>query len=190
MEEVPLARRALLLKEGRLVFDGTPQALFAETTLVHDSGLEEPAATRFLKAFPFLFPGIRNADAEINQLLEAIPPYTGKMQRIDTKSPPEGIRRQSEIEIQDLSHVYMANTPLAQQSLVSVTMTVTKDIPHGLVGSTGSGKSTLLQHLNGLYRPQHGSVRVGTYDLNSPDLDVKGLRRYAGLVFQNLNCIF
>jgi len=107
------------LKEGRLVFDGTPQALFAETTLVHDSGLEEPAATRFLKAFPFLFPGIRNADAEINQLLEAIPPYTGKMQRIDTKSPPEGIRRQSEIEIQDLSHVYMANTPLAQQSLVA-----------------------------------------------------------------------
>jgi len=86
--------------------------------------------------------------------------------------------------------VYLEGTPLAQQSLVSVTMDVKKNIPHGLVGATGSGKSTLLQHLNGLYRPQHGQLRVGSFDLAAPDLDVMALRRYAGLVFQNPELYF
>ena len=69
-------------------------------------------------------------------------------------------------------------------------MEVQKNVPHGLIGATGSGKSTLLQHLNGLYRPQHGTVRVGPFDLNAADLDVKSLRRYAGMVFQNPESYF
>ena len=69
-------------------------------------------------------------------------------------------------------------------------MDVQKDIPHGLIGATGSGKSTLLQHLNGLYRPQSGTIRVGPFDLNAASLDVKALRRYAGMVFQNPESFF
>ena len=84
----------------------------------------------------------------------------------------------------------MAHTPLAHHALLNVTMEVKKGVPHGLVGATGSGKSTLLQHLNGLYRPQLGSLRVGPFDLNAPGLDVKALRRYAGLVFQNPELYF
>jgi energy-coupling factor transporter ATP-binding protein EcfA2 len=59
-----------------------------------------------------------------------------------------------------------------------------------LVGATGSGKSTLLQHLNGLYLPQSGLVRVGAFDLNDPKVDIRALRRYAGIVFQNPEAFF
>ena len=34
-----------------------------------------------------------------------------------------------------------------------------------IIGHTGSGKSTLVQHLNGLLRPQRGSVQVAGFDL-------------------------
>jgi energy-coupling factor transport system ATP-binding protein len=61
---------------------------------------------------------------------------------------------------------------------------------HGIVGATGSGKSTLLQHLNALYRPQSGSIQVGPYNFSDPKLDVKALRRFAGLVFQNPEIYF
>ena len=54
-----------------------------------------------------------------------------------------------------------------------------------MIGATGSGKSTLLQHLNGLIRPQEGTVRVGAFDLNDTKLPLKSVCQYAGLAFQN-----
>ncbi|MDO9122773.1 MAG: ATP-binding cassette domain-containing protein, partial [Anaerolineaceae bacterium] len=71
-----------------------------------------------------------------------------------------------------------------------VSLTVTAGKAHGFVGATGSGKSTLLQHLNGLYRPQSGTIRVGPYNFSDDALDVKALRRFAGLVFQNPEIYF
>jgi energy-coupling factor transport system ATP-binding protein len=57
---------------------------------------------------------------------------------------------------------------------------------HGLIGATGSGKSTLLQHLNGLYIPQTGELKVGPFEVNH-ETDLLQLRRYTGMVFQNPN---
>jgi energy-coupling factor transport system ATP-binding protein len=56
---------------------------------------------------------------------------------------------------------------------------------HGLAGVTGSGKSTLLQHLNGLLRPQKGSVRLGELLLEDPHTTTRDIVKRSGLVFQN-----
>jgi energy-coupling factor transport system ATP-binding protein len=78
----------------------------------------------------------------------------------------------------------MRDTPFAQRALRDADLIVHDGSSHALMGGTGSGKTTLLQHLNGLYRPQEGSVTVGDYDLGDPDVDLKEVRRHAGLVFQ------
>jgi energy-coupling factor transporter ATPase len=88
------------------------------------------------------------------------------------------------IAVRNLGHTYMAGTPLAQRALENVTFDVAEGVAHGLLGATGSGKSTLMQHLNGLLRPQEGTVRVGDYVLDDPQTDVRAVRRMAGLVFQ------
>jgi len=55
-------------------------------------------------------------------------------------------------------------------------------------GRHRSGKSTLLQHLNGsICRRWQVQVTVDTTDAQ---VDLKGLRRFAGLVFQNRSCTF
>ncbi len=55
-----------------------------------------------------------------------------------------------------------------------------------LLGPSGSGKSVLLKHINGLLRPDAGSIRVD--DMEVPTLDRKQLaelRTRIGYVFQN-----
>ena len=63
------------------------------------------------------------------------------------------------IEVRDLSHSYLSETPLQVHALKGVSLTVNRDEIVGIIGPTGSGKSTLLSHLNGLIRPQSGDVR-------------------------------
>ena len=52
-----------------------------------------------------------------------------------------------------------------------------------LLGSNGAGKTTLVFHLNGIFRPQSGSVRVAGLPL--VDENLKEIRRRVGIVFQD-----
>jgi energy-coupling factor transport system ATP-binding protein len=78
----------------------------------------------------------------------------------------------------------MLGTPFARRALEDVRLSIRAGEAHGLIGATGSGKSTLLQHLNGLMRPQEGTLRVGSYDLTDLKADIAAVRRIVGLVFQ------
>jgi energy-coupling factor transport system ATP-binding protein len=87
--------------------------------------------------------------------------------------------------VNDVSHTYMQGTPFETMALRGVTFDIPQGSIHGLIGATGSGKSTLLQHLNGLYRPQSGTLRVAGLDLNDPSLQLSTICRKVGLAFQN-----
>lgn len=89
------------------------------------------------------------------------------------------------IEVQDLHYTYMRGTPLETTALRGVCFTVRAGEVVGVIGPTGSGKSTLLQHLNGLLRPQRGSVHVLGQDLADPRVDLREVRRRVALLFQN-----
>jgi energy-coupling factor transport system ATP-binding protein len=52
----------------------------------------------------------------------------------------------------------------------------------GLVGPNGGGKSTLVRLLNGLLRPESGSVRVSGHDPATEPFEV---RKHLGVLFQN-----
>lgn len=191
MDEVASADRTVLLNEGQLVYDGSPVKLFRDEALLSRCHLEPPAALRLGKVLHKYFPDENFSTTQISDLLSKIPKNSSlqtQQQEIETLSLlSDGT---SVIEINALQHTYMAGTPLAYEALKEVSFQTTKGAAHGLVGATGSGKSTLLQHLNGLYLPQNGTVRVGQFNLNEANVDIRGLRRYAGLVFQNPEAYF
>lgn len=88
------------------------------------------------------------------------------------------------IEIKHLDHIYMAGSPFETKALDDVTLTIGDGEFVGLIGHTGSGKSTLVQHLNGLMKPDHGSVIVDGMDVSDKNTDLREIRRRVGLVFQ------
>lgn len=75
------------------------------------------------------------------------------------------------------------NDPSSPWALRNVSLTVRRGEFLGLAGHTGSGKSTLVQHLNGLIRPQEGSVCALGLDL-SQKKDAAAVKAKVGVVFQ------
>ena len=75
------------------------------------------------------------------------------------------------------------NDPSSPWALRNVSLTVRRGEFLGLAGHTGSGKSTLVQHLNGLIRPQEGSVYALGLDLVNKK-DAAAVKAKVGVVFQ------
>lgn len=75
------------------------------------------------------------------------------------------------------------NDPNSPWALRDVSLTVHRGEFLGLAGHTGSGKSTLVQHLNGLIRPQEGSVCALGLDLSNKK-DAAAVTAKVGVVFQ------
>jgi len=188
MEEAARADRVLVLNSGDLVYDGTPRELFANQTLLTDCGLEQPSTLLLLNMIRSLDPRLAHVSTDFEQALEDIPDYDGDF--IYNGQIAATAKSEPLIAVENLDHFYLRNTPLEQQSLFDINLEVQSGLAHGFCGATGSGKSTLLQHLNGLYRPQKGEVRIGQFALSDPNVDIKQVRRYAGLVFQNPEIYF
>ena len=88
------------------------------------------------------------------------------------------------IEVKNLSHIYMAETPFESRALDEVSFRIEDDEFIGIIGHTGSGKSTLIAHLNALEKSAPGMVLVNGVDLGGKDVNLREVRRSVGLVFQ------
>jgi energy-coupling factor transport system ATP-binding protein len=190
MDEAALAERVLLLDHGRLVFDGRTEELFKNEALLQRCHLELPFGYRLRQFYQNYFPQLNVDSVDREVLLRSVPDCPAGLQQLPTAESDALLHLNKLIEVSDLRHTYSPGTPLAQLSLDGVSMSTHEGTIHGLVGATGSGKSTLLQHFNGIYIPQSGKVRVGQFDTSDEKTDLRALRRYAGMVFQNPELYF
>lgn len=88
------------------------------------------------------------------------------------------------IEIRGISFTYNAGSPLQRKVLEDASLAIEKGEFVGIIGRTGSGKSTLVQHMNGLLKPDSGTVVVDGKDIWSKGANLTSVRRKVGLVFQ------
>lgn len=88
------------------------------------------------------------------------------------------------MEFKDVSFLYGKGTKNELYALRDVNLTIDKHEYIGIIGHTGSGKSTLVQHMNGLNKPDSGSVIVEGINTSEKGADLKLLRQKVGLVFQ------
>jgi energy-coupling factor transport system ATP-binding protein len=188
MDEAALAQRLLVLDEGHLITDGAPSAVFGDDALLQRCHLETPAFLRAGRLIQRYFSIPVPPSTQLDEIIGLIPVNSNPIQKSKNAAVPADSN--FIVSIQDLKHTYQAGTLFESHSLTGVSFDTRKGVMHGLVGATGSGKSTLLQHLNGLYLPQSGRVRVGAFDLNDPKVDIRALRRYVGIVFQNPESFF
>jgi energy-coupling factor transport system ATP-binding protein len=87
------------------------------------------------------------------------------------------------IEIKDLTFSYNS-IGTNHAAIEKVNLKIEKGELVGIIGHTGSGKSTLIQHLNGLLKPDSGTVLIDGEDIFEKGHDLRKTRFKVGLVFQ------
>jgi polar amino acid transport system ATP-binding protein len=75
----------------------------------------------------------------------------------------------------------------AHQALDEVSLAVEPGEVVAIIGRSGSGKSTLLRCINGLERPDSGTIQFDGKVLEPTPRQLKDLRREIGIVFQSYN---
>ena len=88
------------------------------------------------------------------------------------------------LEVKNLTHIYSAGTPFEHKALDNVSFCVERGEFIGIIGHTGSGKSTLMQHLNGLLKPDSGTILLDGQDIWADKKITRQARFRVGLVFQ------
>lgn len=85
------------------------------------------------------------------------------------------------VEVRGVHFAY----PDGRKALNGVDLTVESGEVVAVLGPNGAGKTTLALHLNGILRPQRGSVLVGGIEIGDDNL--LEIRRRVGIVFQDPN---
>lgn len=201
MDEVILADKVFVMKDGKVMGQGTPEHIFAKRELLEECGLCLPVFYQYLY---FLIgqgilskeecDGIQN-EKELRKLL--CKKYKGFGRKTASDGIYEGGRLDEKASQKDtqtlkkegilLNHVsYIYNKGFSDEriALKDVSLKIEKGEFLAVIGHTGSGKSTLMQHLNGLYLPTEGNVYFNGQDITDKDFSLKKLRQKVGLVFQ------
>jgi energy-coupling factor transport system ATP-binding protein len=153
------ADRVILLRQGHVVLDGTPEQVFSQVERLDEWGIDVPQLARLghqlgqqtgrLTYVSDLGSAAR-ALAEAG-FAEAAPVLDG----VSRDAPP--VACEAAIQVRALGHHYAgAQVP----ALSAVDLDIRRGEWLAIVGVNGSGKSTLLRHLNGLLRPTQGQVTV------------------------------
>ncbi len=176
------ATRILLLSGGRIVRDGTPEAVLGDVELLRENNVRPPdIAQAFAAVAERLDPATRPA-APVT--LEAAPAAFAALRPDFTAAgDPEADRPVRHgapvLEADGVSHVY----PDGTAALRGVDLAIRRGEFVALAGRNGCGKSTLIKHFLHLLSPTAGTVRVDGSDVAG--LKISELARRIGYVAQN-----
>ena len=209
IQEAMGADRLIILDEGKIVVDDRPPRVFHQLARVRSLGLDAPFSTSLgiligeRVGKPLTEEETSTAERTARAIVQRLELLSAADLRrlIDdaalsgvgsaeadgslTARPSSTADQDGEIMIdcQNLSFFYEGDESIGKPALRDVSFQVKKGELFGIMGQTGSGKSTLVQHLNGLLRPQTGTLTVLGHDLSKAS-ELRRMRQHVGLLFQ------
>ncbi len=215
MYEVANFDRVIVMDAGRIVMDGTPAAVFARADELQAIGLAVPMVTRLgqqlhmqgwdasqevLLSAEQLRDMVKGTARKVEgqghpqgdappiqrNLVESDSVYgRGIPLRVPLFHERHPLTQPPAFELQNVSYTYLRNTPLAQEVLHDLSLTISKGRTTALVGATNAGKSTVVDLLAYLIKPTAGKVLFEGENTGDSAFKVERIRSRVGVVFQS-----
>ncbi len=171
--------RVILVNEGRILLDLTPDALLRSDTL-RQNGIREPLYLSALKNAGVHFDEDEHLDSleelDFAKYRDAV---TAAFQNSALSAPkPKG---EKIIEVSHVSYRYGKE----RLALDDVSFEICRGEKISVIGKNGAGKSTAAKLICGIIRPQEGTVRLNGQDYTA--LSIREIGRMVGYVMQNPN---
>jgi len=165
--------RVLLVNDGKLLFNGSPDELLS-TTLLLDNGIREPLYVTVLRQL-----GFNTKSAEQLSQLETLD-LSGLSLPDRTRKVPSESQTTPILEVGKLKVGYGDNLPIIE----NMSFSLKKGERIAIVGKNGAGKSTLAKALCG-FVPSHGRLIYKGQDISQDSIAERSER--IGFVLQNPN---
>lgn len=165
--------RVLLVNDGKLLFNGSPDKLLS-TTLLLDNGIREPLYVTVLRQL-----GFNTKSAEQLSQLETLD-LSGLSLPDRTRKVPSESQTTPILEVGKLKVGYGDNLPIIE----NMSFSLKKGERLAIVGKNGAGKSTLAKALCG-FVPSHGRLIYKGQDISQDSIAERSER--IGFVLQNPN---
>ena len=165
--------RVLLVNDGKLLFNGSPDELLS-TTLLLDNGIREPLYVTVLRQL-----GFNTKSAEQLSQLETLD-LSGLSFPDSTRKVPSESQTTPILEVGKLKVGYGDNLPIIE----NMSFSLKKGERLAIVGKNGAGKSTLAKALCG-FVPSHGRLIYKGQDISQDSIAERSER--IGFVLQNPN---
>ena len=172
--------RVVVMGDGRIRYDGTPDALLC-SELLQQTGVREPLYVTALK-----YAGVKlTPDMRPSFLPELALSETQKQQVCNWyEAQPQAVtkpRQEVLLRVEDLDFTYEGG----HHALRGISATVHKGEMLSIVGTNGAGKSTFSKVICGFEKAQCGVLEMKDVDLNT--LSIKERADHIGYVMQNPN---
>ncbi len=172
--------RVILMQDGRIVADTTPDELLA-SDLLREQGIREPLYIAALRhAGVGLRPDMSLHNIESLRLDEEQKAAVRRWFR-ETPGAPEPPEAPVLLEAKDVRFAYDNGF----EALRGISVTIRKGEMLAIVGRNGAGKSTFSKVVCGFERQQEGTLRFDGFDLSA--LTIKERADHIGYVMQNPN---
>ena len=180
---VERADHLVVIKDGRVSWEGPPAEFFRDLSLVADNLVkplpiavvgEELVAAGLIERDEIPLT-VAEAEALVGRLSGGQQLSRPLSEPVTTAAPTA----EPVVELRDLVHTY----PGGHRGLSGVNLAIARGEYVAIVGRNGAGKTTLAKHLNRILDPTSGSVHVNGID--AATLKPWELARHVGYVFQN-----
>ena len=172
--------RVILIHEGRIIQDTTPDKLLA-AGMLKENGIREPLYISALKNAGITFTE-EDKLAELDQL--DFSRYKQQIRDSFQQTAISGPRPKGRplIEVKDVTFAYGEQE---EPALKDISFTINEGEKIAVIGKNGAGKSTMAKLLCGIIRPDEGQVLIEGEDYCH--YSIKELGQKVGYVMQNPN---
>ncbi len=178
--------RIVLMEEGRIVADTTPDRLLT-TDLIEKAGVREPLYITALK-----YAGVEITPEMKSSSLDSIVITDDDRQKVrdwfgKTSAAPRPFRTEPVLQVRDLNFTYRSDRSQAEdhQALKDINVDLMKGEMMAIVGTNGAGKSTFSKVICGFERHDSGSLLLNGQDLS--ELSIKERADHIGYIMQDPN---